>query len=155
LSLDLREQVETEAEIARRELEEARDARQLASLQLEQAVAMLRRREISSPVSGVVVDRLMSPGEVVDHETILVVAQVDPLRVEVILPAALFGSVAAGARAAVEPELPGDRVYVASVAVVDRIIDAASGTFGVWLELPNPEYESPGGLNCRVRFLDE
>lgn len=60
LSLDLREQVETEAEIARRELEEARDTRQLASLRLEQAVAVLRRRQIRSPVSGVVVDRLMS-----------------------------------------------------------------------------------------------
>jgi RND family efflux transporter MFP subunit len=155
LSLDLRDQVETEAEIARRELEEARDARRLASLEVEQAMAVLSRREIRSPVAGVVVDRLMSPGEVVDHETILVVAQVDPLRVEVILPAALFGTVTPGARAAVEPELPGDRVYVASVDVVDRVIDAASGTFGVWLELPNPEYEIPGGLNCRVRFLAE
>ncbi len=155
LSLDLREQVETEARIARGELEEAEDNRRLASLQLDQALAMLQRREIRSPVAGVVVDRLMSPGEVVDHETILVVAQIHPLRVEVILPAALFGSVRPGMRAAVEPELPGDRVYVASVAVVDRVIDAASGTFGVWLELPNADHEIPGGLNCRVRFLAE
>lgn len=155
LSLDLREQVEAEAEIARGELEEAQDNRRLASLQLDQAVALLRRREIRSPVSGVVVDRLMSPGEVVDNETILVVAQIDPLRVEVILPAALFGSVSPGMRAAVEPELPGDRVYVASVNVVDRVIDAASGTFGVWLDLPNADHEIPGGLNCRVRFLAE
>jgi RND family efflux transporter MFP subunit len=155
LSLDLRDQAEAEASIARGELEEAEDNRRLASLQLDQAVAVLRRREIRSPVSGVVVDRLMSPGEVVDHETILVVAQIDPLRVEVILPAALFGSVRPGMRAAVEPELPGDRVYVASVKVVDRVIDAASGTFGVWLDLPNADHEIPGGLNCRVRFLDE
>ena len=155
LSLDLREQVEAEAAIARGELEEAQDNRRLASLQLDQAVALLRRREIRSPVAGVVVDRLMSPGEVVDNETILVVAQIDPLRVEVILPAALFGSVRPGMRAAVEPELPGDRVYVASVHVVDRVIDAASGTFGVWLDLPNADHEIPGGLNCRVRFLAE
>jgi hypothetical protein len=38
------------------------------------------------------------------------------------------------------------------VSVVDRVIDAASGTFGVRLELPNPNYELPAGLRCRVRF---
>ena len=36
--------------------------------------------------------------------------------------------------------------------VVDRVVDAASGTFGVRLELPNPNYALPAGLKCKVRF---
>jgi RND family efflux transporter MFP subunit len=156
LSLDVREQADTEAEIARLQLVEAQENQQLASLQLQQALEILRRRTIHSPGSGVVIDRLMSPGEVVDDdETILQVAQIDPLRVEVILPAAMFGTVRTGMRAAVEPEFPGDSVHVAKVQLVDRVIDAASGTFGVRLELPNPDHAIPGGLNCQVRFLDE
>ena len=155
LSLDLREQAATEAEIARLELEEAHDQKRLASLELRQAMAVLKRRLIRSPISGVVVERLKTAGEVVDQETILTVAQIDPLMVEVILPAALFGSIPSGMRAAVEPEFPGDRVHVASVSVVDRVIDAASGTFGVRLELPNPDHAIPGGLHCQVRFLTE
>jgi hypothetical protein len=39
------------------------------------------------------------------------------------------------------------------VTLMDRVIDPASGTFGVRLELPNPDYAIPSGLHCRVRFL--
>jgi RND family efflux transporter MFP subunit len=155
LSLDLREQAQTEAEIARRELLEARESQRLASLELQQAFALLERRTIRSPISGVVVERFMAPGEVVvDEKTILTIAQIDPLRVEVILPSALFGSVRPGMRAAVEPEF-GEQVHVASVRLVDRLIDAASGTFGVRLDLPNPDHSIPGGLHCQVHFLSE
>ena len=155
LSLDLREQVDTEAKLARLELMQAKENRMLASLELKQAVRALKRRSITSPISGVVVDRLMAPGEVVDEDTILRIAQIDPLRVEAILPSVMFGTIKLGMKAAVEPEFPGDQVYVATVTIVDRVIDAASGTFGVRLELPNSDQAIPGGLHCQVRFLDE
>jgi len=155
LSLELRETVETEAEVARLEVEQALDDKRLASLQLEQALAVLKRRTIRSPISGVVTERLMSAGERVEDETILTVARVDPLRVEVILPAAMFGSIRPGMRASIVPEFPGDQVHVASVTIVDRVIDAASGTFGARLELLNPDQSIPGGLHCQVRFLTE
>jgi hypothetical protein len=32
------------------------------------------------------------------------------------------------------------------------VVDAASGTLGVRLELPNPGYRLPAGLKCKVRF---
>lgn len=153
LSLDLREESETAAELARLELQQAREERQLASLQLDQAEELLHRRTITSPVDGVVVERRMAPGERVDEEVILRVAQLDPLLVEVTLPSARFGTIRPGTKAAIEPELPGDEVYVATVTLMDRVIDPASGTFGVRLELPNPDSAIPSGLHCRVRFL--
>ena len=155
LSDEVRDEVETEAELARLELEQAREQTQLASLELSQALAVLDRRTIRSPITGVVVERLMTKGERVDEETILRIAQIDPLSVEVILPSALFGTIEPGDRAAILPEFPGDEVHVASVTLVDRVIDAASGTFGVRLELPNSDHAIPGGLHCQVRFLDE
>jgi RND family efflux transporter MFP subunit len=155
LSFELRDTVESEAKVARLEVQQARENRRLAALQLEQARAVLKRRVLLSPISGVVVERLMSRGERVDEETILKVAQVDPLRVEVILPAAMFDSIRPGMRATVVPEFPGDRVHVASVAIIDRVIDAASGTFGARLDLPNPDDAIPAGLHCQARFLAE
>ena len=155
LSLDEREQLETDRELARLELKQARENKRVAELELSQAIEALKRRTIRSPISGVVVERLMSPGEVVDEQTILTVAQIDPLRVEVILPSGMYGTVAAGTEAVVSPELQGERVRMASVTIVDRVIDAASGTFGVRLELPNPDYATPGGLHCQVRFRAE
>jgi len=42
--------------------------------------------------------------------------------------------------------------YAATVTVVDRVLDAASGTFGVRLTLPNPDLQLPAGIRCKVRF---
>jgi hypothetical protein len=44
---------------------------------------------------------------------------------------------------------------VAEVIVVDKVIDAASGTFGIRLELDNKNHRVPGGLKCTVRFFNE
>jgi RND family efflux transporter MFP subunit len=155
LSLDLKEEAETQAVLSQRELQQAREARRLAALELKQAQELLARRTIRSPFSGVVVERLMAPGEVVDEETIVRVAEIDPLLVEVILPSAMFGSIQPGTRAAITPDVPGDEVHMASVTIVDRVIDGASDTFAVRLVLPNPDHAIPGGLHCQVRFLDE
>jgi RND family efflux transporter MFP subunit len=153
LSADLRDEIQTEAEVAKAVVQEARERKQLMELEYQEAYERLKEHTIHSPVSGVVVDRLKSPGEVVKEETIMVVAQIDPLRVEVILPAAVFGTVENGMRAEVIPELPDAGVQVASVTVVDRVVDGTSGTFGVRLELPNSDYAVPSGLRCQVRFL--
>ncbi len=154
VSLDTRDELETEAELAALELERARQDRHLASLQLEQVSAALERRTIRSPVSGFVVERLMDPGEVVDEETILRIAEVDPLRVEVILPSRAFGHVRPGDRAEIIPEPPLDAVRTAEVLIVDPVIDGASGTFGARLLLPNPDHALPAGLRCQVRFVE-
>ncbi len=42
--------------------------------------------------------------------------------------------------------------YWARVAIVDGVMDAASGTFGVRLILQNPDYCVPAGLKCQVDF---
>ena len=152
MSEDEHDELETEARVAKLELLEARENKRLAALEHKRAQAALARRLIQSPISGVVVERRMSIGEVVDEETILTIAQIDPLRAEVILPSSQFGSIKPGMRATVTPELSPDDGHVASVKIVDRVIDAASGTFGVQLELPNPDHAIPGGLHCQVRF---
>ena len=50
------------------------------------------------------------------------------------------------------PEAPVGGSYTATVTVVDRVFEAASGTVGVRLELPNPDLRLPAGIHCRVRF---
>ncbi len=94
----------------------------------------------------------MSPGEYVNTQPLLRVAQVNPLRVEVIVPAKMFGRIHPGMTAAIVPELTEYGEKIATVSLVDKVIDAASNTFGVRLKLPNPQLKLPGGLKCRVRF---
>ena len=153
LSEDLRDEISTEAEVAQAVAKGGRQQRQLMQLEYQEAVERLKEHTIRSPISGVVIDRLKSPGEVVKEETLMVVAQIDPLRVEVILPAAEFGAVLPGMRAEVVPELPNTAVRIAAVTIVDRVVDGTSGTFGVRLELSNSDHAVPSGLRCQVRFL--
>jgi RND family efflux transporter MFP subunit len=153
LSADIRDEVGTEAKVANAVLTEARERKKLMELEHLEAVERLVEHTIRSPVTGVVVDRLKSPGEVVKEETILVIAQIDPLQVEVILPAAAFGFVRPGLRAEVSLEIPNAGVQVASVSMVDPVVDGTSGTFSVRLKLPNPDYSVPSGLRCQLRFL--
>jgi|SRR5208283_1095007 len=121
--------------------------------QLQQAIAKLELRIIRSTVDGVVVKRDLSSGEYVGDKPILTVAQINPLNVEAIVPVRKLGSVALGMRAEVRPESPVGGVYAGTVVIVDRVIDAASGTFGVRAELPNPSLSLPAGLKCKVRFF--
>jgi RND family efflux transporter MFP subunit len=155
VSLDIRDEIETRAVVAKLELKQAHEEQRLASLELAHAMAALERRTIRTPIPGIVIERSMSEGEVVDDETILRIARLDPLWVETVLPAARFGSVRVGMRGAVTPELPGNTDQIAEVVSVDRVIDPASGTFSVRLALSNPAYEIPSGLHCRVSFLEE
>ena len=155
LSRDLDDQAQTEARLAELQLERAREDHRLAVLDLERATAALKRRAILSPISGLVVERLMAPGEVVERETILRIAKIDLLRVQVILPSHLFTRVKAGDAAEIIPEAPYDQPRHAEVAIVDGIIDGASGTFGVRLNLPNEDHALPAGLRCKVRFASD
>ena len=75
----------------------------------------------------------------------MTIAQIDPLNVEVVLPLERYGSIAIGSTATVHPAAPVGGSYPAKADVVDPVIDAASGTFGVRLILPNPNRTIPAG----------
>lgn len=124
----------------------------ISELQLREAREKLEIRTIRSPINGVVVERFLSPGEYVGEEAFMEIARINPLYVEVVVPVEIFGKIKKGMRAEVRPEFPAARTYSARVIIVDKVIDAASGTFGVRLELPNPKYLLPAGLKCKVVF---
>lgn len=82
------------------------------------------------------------------------IARIDPLYVEVIVPVEQYGRIKSGMKGLVKPESPIGGKYTAEVIIVDKFVDAASGTFGVRLRLPNPTLQLPPGLKCKVLFLN-
>jgi RND family efflux transporter MFP subunit len=153
LSFQEWDEAETKRILAELALSEALEAKRLAELEYKRSVEVVKRMSIRSPINGVVVERLLSLGEYVENQPIMRLAQIDPLYVEVIMPVSTLGSVKVGMFAEVKPEAPVGGVHKAKVTVVDKVVDAASGTFGVRLELPNPDYKLPPGLKCKVLFL--
>jgi len=155
VSVNARDEAEAEYRFSTEQLRQAKENQKLAELEVQRSTELLAMRTIKSPFSGVVVEVLQKPGEFSStnlKDPIVKLAEVDPLHVEVILPVALYGKIKVGAEALVLPEQPVGGRHPATVKVVDRVIDAASGTFGVRLELPNRNREIPAGARCRVRF---
>ncbi|MCC8935490.1 efflux RND transporter periplasmic adaptor subunit [Bradyrhizobium sp. Arg68] len=147
------QEAEAEVQVAEQQLKEAQLTREIARLEVVHAEEIVKQRTLRSPIDGVVVERLLVPGEYRnDQSPVLTLAQIDPLRVEVFVPTAYFGQIRIGSNAEVRPEPPVGGTHLATVTVVDRVHDAASGTFGVRLALPNPRLVLPGGIRCRVIF---
>jgi len=146
------DQAVTEDQIADMKLRQTQEQQRVAAQEYALAQAQLAQRTIRSPLSGVVVERYLSEGERVEQKPVIKVATIDPLKVEVIVPAAYFSKIKAGASATVKPEISDAEARGAKVVIVDRVIDAASNSFRVRLELPNPNHQLPPGLRCKVDF---
>lgn len=156
VSTEALEQAVTERRLAQAELRDARDNRKLAELDYARQMEIIRLKTIRSPINGVVTERILNPGEFaeagVGRKPILKLAEIDRLFVEVLLPADAYGKVTRGMVVEVTPEIPADTRYRATLKVIDRVLDAASGTFGVRLELPNPRNQVPAGIRCKANF---
>jgi multidrug efflux pump subunit AcrA (membrane-fusion protein) len=91
-------------------------------------------------------------GEYVEDQPIMRVAQLDPLSVEVVVPLEMRHQIRLGMRALVYPQSPGAEPVEARVTVIDAVADAATGTFGVQLTLPNPDNNILSGVKCALNF---
>jgi len=142
----------TEVIIAKTDLAQAKLDRTKNALKLALAQAELKQKTILSPIDGIAVERYLMPGETVQNQPILQIAKIDPLLVEAVASAELFGKIKAGMMVEVKPDFPVNSSYKATVSTVDRIIDAASGSFTIRLELPNPDDKLVGGTKCMAIF---
>lgn len=154
LAKDAVEEAQANARTAAEERKAAAQDQRVARLEYAQTQRIIGEKTVRSPVAGIVTERAMSPGEYrgPDVSHIVTVAQVHPLFVEVFAPIGQLEKIKLGDELAIIPEAPVGGRYMARVTVIDRVFDAASGTFGLRLELPNPEYKLPAGLRCRIEF---
>ncbi|MGH9869004.1 MAG: efflux RND transporter periplasmic adaptor subunit [Candidatus Polarisedimenticolia bacterium] len=125
---------------------------QLLKLEEREAEERLKLRIITSPIDGVVVKRMFHPGERVEEQPVLELAQIHPLRVEAVVPMTLYRRVKVGMVGQVEWEASIGGTNNGTVTIVDPVVDAASGTIGVRLEVPNPTLKLAAGAKCLVTF---
>lgn len=155
ISANARDESLAELQLATEEVRRVRETQQLNALEARRASEVVAMRSIRSPLNGVVVEVMLKPGEfgaITFKDPIMKLAEIDPLHVEVVLPVSQYGQVKQGQQATVMPEQPVGGSYETRVALVDKVVDAASGTFGVRLELSNRKLDIPAGVRCRVQF---
>jgi RND family efflux transporter MFP subunit len=136
-------------------IQQAQMDQRLAALTADRSERALALKQIRSPIDGVVIERKLSAGEFIYEQTsIMTIAQIDPLNVELVLPLDRYGDIKIGSVAIVRPAAPVGGAYAAKADVIDPVIDAASETFGVRLILPNPDRSIPAGIRCTVEWQD-
>ncbi len=137
LSIHERDEIETELLLSKMEL-----------MLKEQELAL---RTVASPIDGVVVDRLQDEGEYVNVNPVIRLATLDPLHIDLLLPAEYFGKIAVGQKLLIKAAPAMGKARKAKVITVDPLIDPASGTFRVQLAMTNPGNLIPAGLRCSAQ----
>lgn len=140
----------TEFTLAQHQLAQARENINQSQQELELSKARLNQRVLRSPIDGIITERYLSPGNRIQDQPIVQIAQVDPLRVEVIAPAKYFNKLEQGKLIKITPDLPGFESKMAEIKIIDRILDTASNTFRITLELKNKDHLIPAGARCKV-----
>lgn len=143
-----------ETAIAEQKLVLAREQLDVWDSELGLARAQLGQRYIRSPIDGIVAERYIWPGERVEEKPLFKIAKIDPLRVEMVVPVALYGLLSKDMILTVTPELPNATPLKAKVVLVDKLIDGASNTFRLRAEIPNKDLATPSGVRCKAELPD-
>lgn len=148
-----KDKADTEAILGQIEYERAMERAKVSQLNLNLARAQLSQKTITSPINGIVVERYAMVGESVNDRPILKLAQIDPLRVELVAPSKYFGLIKKDMEVTITPDRPANSQFIATVTMVDQIIDPASGSFTIDMSLPNPKDQFISGISCLAEFV--
>jgi RND family efflux transporter MFP subunit len=147
------EEAQSAAAVAKADVAQAELDRTLAGFDLQRLQATLERRVLRAPAKGVVTSVDLHAGEYADPaNAILTLTEIDPLKVDVYLPASAYSLVEIGKPAVLTPLDAVSRDRTGEIVTKDPQIDASSGLFLVEIKLPNPDGAIPAGIRCRVAF---
>ena len=109
---------------------------------------------LRSPITGVVTGRFFVPGEqfVITAQTpaLLVIQELERLKVPMNVPERYFGTVEPGMTARVQVDAHSDRVFEGEVWRVQPTVSPESRTFRVEIELDNEERRLSPGMFARL-----
>lgn len=132
----------------------------LTESQIEQAAAelselriRLSQTRIPSPISGLVAQKFVDTGAVVSPTTPIVrVVNVSTLVTVANVPERQVGQLRRGARALVHVDALGERAFEGRVARIAPVLDPATRTAQVEVEIPNPAGALRAEMFARVRL---
>lgn len=133
--------------ISKQQLDQAKtqlDVAEYALKNLDENTALV------SPISGVVTARNYDPGDVASQLPILVVENINPVKVKVNVSESYYRMVTKGMPVQVEVDALGDEVFQGKVSLIYPTIDPVSHTFTVEITVPNSDQRLRPGMFSRV-----
>jgi multidrug efflux system membrane fusion protein len=131
-------------------LEAAQTAHSLAKADLDLARIRLEEHYIRAPFSGVVAERYVDPGGSVEAGDPLVrVTALNPLRLEALLPETMLPAFSRPTIIKLSTAFPDTTIDVL-IDLGTIVVDPASGTFPLQIEVDNSEGRLVSGVSCVV-----
>lgn len=123
---------------------------QIAEAQRQRADIEWERCAVRTPIAGVVGLRRVQMGQMVKQGDLLFrIGDPDTLRAELLVPESRLGTVRVGQKVRILPAA-GSPPRAAVVTRVNPLVDSASGTFRVVIDIDNRSGELHGGVSARV-----
>ena len=132
------------------ERDQLRAEARLAQQELQVAQRAVAQKTTLSPISGVGANRKGEPGQYFGTEPAFEIVVLNPLRIELVFKGQAFGTIRRGSKINVMLGAPVHAIRQGTVTIVDRALDARSGTFGARVVLPNPGLTIPAGVQCKA-----
>jgi RND family efflux transporter MFP subunit len=149
------ERARTDLKIAEAALLAAQEKAAIDQLEYKKIEAMIERRQIRSPIDGVVIRIFKDEGEFVaaSAPTVLTVVQLDPLRVVFSVPTSQAAGLKVGQKVPLL-FLEADRRAEGQIEFVAPLADAESGTVRVKVLLNNAQNAYRCGVRCTLEVDD-
>lgn len=143
-------------EIAKAQVELAREERDLASLECERIEAQIEQRRFRSPIDGVVVEIVREVGEstMISDPRLMTLVQLHPLRVKFPVSRRCGAELREGELVQIElPEI--NDTLDAEIEVISPVLDAKSGTVQVTCVLDNRQGQYRAGMRCLLKLAGQ
>jgi RND family efflux transporter MFP subunit len=140
-----------EKEVAEGNLLAVHEALQVKGLEFHRIQAQLERRQVRSPIGGVVAQIYKDRGEFVapTDPIVLTLVQLDPLLATFSVPASSAYRLKEGQKVTVKVG-PSAKAASGTIDFISPVINAQSGTVTVKVQFPNASGQFRSGDNCRL-----
>lgn len=140
-----------DASIWEKELRQAEASMKRAMASLELAQQRLDESTIKSPINGTIAQRFLDKGDMASTNRPLVnIVDLDIMKVTAKVPERDIGNIKIGQRAFVKPDAYPGQVFNGTVTNISPIIDRASQTCDIEIEVPNPDQKLKSGMFARI-----
>lgn len=110
--------------------------------------------EIRAPIDGVISERFVKNGNTIDvNAKLFQVTSLDPLVAYLHVPEREYRRISQGMPAAVEIDALGGARYDASIARISPVVDPATGTFKITVEVSDPARRLKPGMFARIGIV--
>jgi membrane fusion protein (multidrug efflux system) len=124
---------------------------EVSKIRLEQIQLKLENTEILAPIDGVVTHRFISTGDSINtNQVVFTVGDFNPLLAKIYIPEKEIGKVKIGQKVAIKAESAREEEFNGTVKRISPIVDAASGTVKITVEISSPSRSLKPGMFISV-----